>query len=162
MKCAILAWGDRVQNGSDGPVMFVLTPDLGDEHFSEGVRNGVYCIWHDGNEERWEIFPRQSLQVVYRPQITDPAAPEQMYEVVTQETIKTLRHLTMASFDMPPHVQQKQYELATSAFEMWIATIGDRAVPADRAYLEMLVDQNPIVHVDNPLQSATKLASLKS
>lgn len=149
------AWGDLVRSETDGPLMFVSSPDLGDQHCWEGVRNGVYCIWHDGSEDRWEIYPHQNLQVVSRPLITDPTDPAQAYEVVTQETIKTLRRLTMGAFDMPKQVQQRQYELATSAYEMWIATVNDSAIASDREYLEMLIDQNPIVHADDFLKSAT-------
>jgi len=94
--------------------------------------------------------------------ITDPGDPEQLYEVVTQETIRTLCRITLAAFDMPPHVQRQQYELATSTFEMWIATVGDQTVAADRAYLELLVEENPIAHADAPRQSPAPVASSKS
>lgn len=144
MDEAKLDWADLVHTHPGGKVMFVSTPELGEDHCWEGVRNGVYCIWRENDEERWEIYQRQHLMVVRRPLVTDPSDPAQIYEVTTQEVIKRLRQLTLGSFDAPMDVQRERYALAIEVFEAWLSTLGDMATSFDREYLEMIIDQNPI------------------
>jgi hypothetical protein len=146
MDEAKLAWADLVQAYPGGKVMFVSTPELGEDHCWEGVRNGVYCIWREEDEERWEIYQRQHLMVLMRPKVTDPNDPAQIYEATIQEVIKRLRQLTFGSFDAPTDVQRQRYTLAVEVFEDWLSKLGDMAAIFDREYLEMIIDQNPIAH----------------
>ncbi|MYM80781.1 MULTISPECIES: hypothetical protein [Duganella] len=119
MDEAKLAWADLVQTYSGGKVMFVSTPELGEDHCWEGVRNGVYCIWREDDEGRWEICQRQHL-MVSRPVVTDPSDPTQIYEMTIQEVIKRVRQLTLGSFDAPMDVQRERYALAIEVCEDWL------------------------------------------
>jgi hypothetical protein len=128
--------------------MFVSSPELGEDHCWEGVRNGVYCIWMEGNEERWEIYDPTSLYLVKRRTIEELVDPALSYELVTRQAIESLRQLTMASFDVSEDVQREKYSLAVSAYEIWSSKVGGAAIAQDRSYLEMIIDQNPIAYRD--------------
>jgi hypothetical protein len=61
--------GDLVQMDglANAPVMEVVNPDLGDEHFSEGVANGILCFWTVDGVEQHELFRPGQLVIVERP-----------------------------------------------------------------------------------------------
>lgn len=60
------AVGDEVRQRGRTQVMKVENGALGQDHCWEGVRNGVYCSWEEGGEERFEVYPASQLVIVRR------------------------------------------------------------------------------------------------
>lgn len=54
----------RMKGDPDGQVMWVTCPALGEDHFWEGVANGILCEWIFAGEAHFEVFRPGQLEVV--------------------------------------------------------------------------------------------------